>query len=223
MKAIICATLALAGLAGATPITFTLSTTGSGNFNGTAFGDNTLTFTQVTDTASLVVCGTLLICGPDVASTNTVTISGVGGGIISDFSFIFVDSTNSVVSFFDDTTVANLLAESDPSFAAYNMQSAFGPVFDTVGNHTFTNLATSAGNLTFTGNSLDATFTATTTGSATPEPGSLGLMFFGALGLHVWRSRIVRRGYDLSESGSDRHRIVTGGAGDASGDSARRQ
>jgi hypothetical protein len=194
MKATILAALCFAGLAGAAPITFTISTSASGNFNGTAFGDNTVTFTQVTDTASLTNCTSSWLCAANV-TTNTVTIAGVGSGIVTDFLFFFDDPTNGKIGIFDDTVGSIVLEESNSAFNSYNMQTNLGPIFDTINVSSFSNLSTSGGNLTFTGNSLDATFTATT--SSAPEPGSFVLILAGGVFLHAWRSKIVRRGYDL--------------------------
>jgi hypothetical protein len=212
--------LALAGSALASPITFTISTSASGTLGGTAFSDNTITFTQVTDTSLIANCGGPgIMCSP-IGPGNTVTISGLGTYTINDETYFYDNSSVSGAGFTD--AGGDVLDEVDPAFATYLLQTAIGPIFDTQVLNSYTGMSTTGGILSYTGNSLDATFTAVTGSSSAPEPGSLGLILMGAFGLHAVRSRIVRRGYDLHESCADRNRFVAGRAGDAARAGARR-
>jgi PEP-CTERM motif-containing protein len=162
----------------ATPITYTISTTAGGTFNGTPFSDNTIMFTQVTDTSLLTSCFGTDICSPATAS-NSVTIQGFGTFTVNDMTIYFNNPTNGVAGFNDAGIDA--LTENDAAFTTYNMQTALGPIFDTVNASSFKGMSTTGGMLTFTGNSLDATFQAVLGTSSAPEPGSLGLMLAGAL------------------------------------------
>jgi hypothetical protein len=119
--------------------------------------------------------------------------------------------------------ITDVLDESDAAFSTYNMKTNLGPISDSIANGTGTfSVPTTGGTLTFTTNSTNASFQAVTASSA-PEPGSLGLLLMGALGLHALRSRIVRRGYDLHKSGSYRDCAVADSVGAASGRGARRR
>ncbi len=182
IRVILWTTLVLASAAFAAPITYTISTTAGGTFNGGSFSDNTITFTQVSDTSLVGTCFGIDFC-PPVSTTNTVSIQGIGTFTVTD-STVFFDNPNGVAGF-DDTGV-DALTEDDSAFKTYNMQTALGPIFDTADASSFVGISTTGGNLSFTGNSLDATFTAVT-GTATPEPGSVGLIMVGAIALLVRR------------------------------------
>ena len=172
-----------AGLASATPITFMISTTGSGSFNGTAFGDNTLTITYATDTLNILAQPT----GPssaDPSGTITVAISGVGIGTLNHSSFFFDDHATGVLGITDESSALDLLDESDAAFSTYTMKINLGPISNAIagGTGVFTNEQTSNGLLTFTTNSSNASFQAVLATSV-PEPDSLSLMLAGAVSL----------------------------------------
>ncbi len=180
MKAFIWSLLA-AGLAGASPITFTLSTSGSGSINGLDFTDGTLTFTAVADTVNILngakTIGDTGNSTPSPSATYTVTIAGLGTWTLSDSVFFYDDRTTGVLGFADVNTNTDLLDISGAAFSTYDLKSALGPVSDPLANGTgsFTNIPTSIGALSFTGNSTNASFDAVTA----PEPGSLGMMLIG--------------------------------------------
>jgi hypothetical protein len=172
--------IALAGAVVASPITYTLSTSGGGTIGSTAFSDNNITFTQVSDTSMVGNCFTVDTC-PAASTTNTITIQGIGTYTITDSTQFYDNPGLNGIGFIDN--VSTLLIENDPAFTTYNMVTNLGPIFDVVGTHSATNVNTSGGLLSFTGNSLDATFQAVTSSSSAPEPGSLGLMVMGAFAL----------------------------------------
>jgi PEP-CTERM motif len=228
IHAILSAAAIVAGLAAASPITFTISTSGSGTINGLTFTDGTIIFTAVTDTTNILNGPeTIGDTGNSTSSpqgTDTVTIVGLGSWTLSDPVAFFDDRTTGVVGFFDlrpGDVFVDLLDISGTPFSTYDLKSSLGPISDPLANGTgtFTNIPTSIGTLAFTGNSTNASFQAVTAG--VPEPGSLALMMLGALGLHALRSRIVRRGYDLYQSGSHRDCVVARTSGDASGAGSR--
>jgi hypothetical protein len=177
---------ALAGSMMASPITLTISTTAGGTIGNTALGDNTVTFTQITDTTSSGSCLNAITC-PGALNTNTVTISGVGTYTITDSTYFF-DNAAGAAGFYDNTLGETLADVFDGAFSSYTFQTALGPIFNS-GGADLTNIPTSGGALTLTGNSLDATFQAVMGTSSAPEPGTLGLILIGALGLRALRSK----------------------------------
>lgn len=71
------------------------------------------------------------------------------------------------------------------------MQTAIGPITDTVEANGNSGIATTGGVLNFSVNSDDATFQASTTSS--PEPGSISLMLAGGLALWMAKGRYNAR------------------------------
>lgn len=185
LQIVLCALAA--GAAIASPITYTLSTSAGGTIGSTPFSDNNIMFTQVSDTATAGNCFSVDTCS--VASTsNTVTIQGIGTFTITDSTRFYDNPGLSAIGFIDNATT--LLLENDPAFVTYAMVTSLGPLFDTAGTDSASGVNTTGGLLSFTGNSLDATFQAVTGSSSAPEPGSLGLMLAGALALGgLWRKR----------------------------------
>jgi hypothetical protein len=130
------------------------------------------------------------MCSPIVAG-NTVTISGLGTYTINDETYVYDNPSVSGAGFTDSG--GDVLDEVDPAFASYGLQTAIGPIFDTQDLDSYSGMSTSGGTLSYTGNSLDATFQAVTGSSTAPEPGSLGLILMGAFGLVALRKRRADR------------------------------
>jgi hypothetical protein len=199
IQAILCSALAIAGLAGAAPITFTISTSGSGTLGGLTFTDATIVFTAVTDTTNILNgVPQNFDAGAATSSpqnTDTVTISGLGSWLLSDPVFFFDDRITGVIGFSDLNqtldTFTDLLDQSDTTFTTYTMKTALGPISDPIANGTgvFTNIPTSNGPLAFTTNSTNASFAATL--GSVPEPGSMALILAAAipLGLALMRGK----------------------------------
>jgi len=173
------AVFAIAGLAAASPITFIISGTVNGSLNGTAFTGATITFTQVTDTTGVVSCGSTAVCTTATLG-NSVTISGIVGSVTLNDPTYFFDEQGADDAGFADSNTADIFVLNDPSFATYGLQTAFGPLVN-AGLLGSQNIPTSGGALIFGNVGNNETFTAVT--SAVPEPGSLGLLMMGALGL----------------------------------------
>jgi hypothetical protein len=200
MKAIIWSALAIAGWAGASPITFTISTTGSGTLGALAFSDATIVFTAVTDTTFILngVPNQIGDAGSATSSpqnTFTVSILALGSWLLTDPVDFFDDRTKGFAGFQDlnETldVITDLLDESDPAFSTYDLKTSLGPISDSIANGTgiFTSVPTTGGTLAFTTNSTNASFQAVGP-SSVPEPGSLGLMLAGAMvvGFKIVRS-----------------------------------
>jgi len=195
-RAIFWGALAVAGWAGASPITFTISTTGSGSLGAATFTDATIVITAITDTTFILngppVTGNQGNESPEVGDTDTVTIVGLNTWTLTDPVLFYDDRTFGIVGALDYdagiNTLLNLLDISGTAFSTYDLKSSIGPISDPLANGSGTFLVpTSGGGLSFTTNSTNASFQAVT--SATPEPGSLGLMLAGAIPLLI----IVRR------------------------------
>jgi hypothetical protein len=184
----------LAGALAALPamgetITFTMSATGSGTFNGTSFSDETITFTQVVaDTSDIsdttIACSFGYPCAPDVID-NAVTIDGVGY-LLTGTSYFFDNSIN-VVGITNESGVAYLAAEDSTPFGTYNLASALASAsYPLYTPSSLSGVSTSGGDLsaTFSG---DVTFSAVlgSSTSAAPEPGSLGLVLVAGIPLAV--------------------------------------
>jgi hypothetical protein len=170
-------------------ITFTISDTASGSFDGTAFSDELVTFTQVTDTSDIsdttAACSFGYPCAPDQAD-NTVTIAGVGTETITGDTYFFANGIN-LVGFTNEVDAAYLAAE-DSSLGSYNLTTGFGPTaYSIYSGSSVSGLVTSGGDLTVSSFGADATFEAVL-GSSTspvPEPGSFGLVLAGVLPLGI--------------------------------------
>jgi len=195
-RIILWSSLAIAGLvpAMATPITYTISATGSGTLNGNPFTDATITFTQMGDTANVFTNPNLFFCGPAVVcagneTTNTVAISGLGTFTLTDRTGFFDNNGNGSLGISDNNLLHDLLDESDSAFDSYGLTSALGPIVDSIESisSTFTDEPTSAGPLTVSAFSGDATFQAVG-GSSVPEPSNLLLIGAGLLVLYSART-----------------------------------
>jgi hypothetical protein len=140
--------LAAAGLASASPITFTLSASGvSGTLNGAAFTDATITFTQVTDTADILSCGSC-VYGP--LASSTVAISGLGTATLEDPISFGDDHDPGLYGYqvgFQDATDSLVFWEYNPAFASYGLVAPLGPIVDMGGGASLPE-PTSAGLLT---------------------------------------------------------------------------
>jgi len=167
---------ALPAMAGT--ITFTISADGSGSLGGTAFSNELITFTQVTDTTDITTsCG--YPCAPSVA-TNTVTIAGVGTVTMTGDTYFFDNAIN-LVGITDQPGDAFLAAE-DSSLGSYTMLASYGPVsFGPYNGSEILGEPTSGGLLSVTSYSGEATFQAVlgTVASPTPEPSSFGFTLLG--------------------------------------------
>jgi hypothetical protein len=174
-------------------ITFTLSADGSGSLNGTAFSDELITFTQVTDTTAITAgCG--YPCAPSVA-TNTVTIAGVGTETITGATYFFDNAINLVG--ITNAPGSAFLAAEDFSLGAYVMLTGFGPTaYPLYGGSGVLNESTSGGLLTVSSYSGEVTFQAVLGSDVpTPEPSSFGftLLGIGAIAIVGFRGSTCRR------------------------------
>jgi hypothetical protein len=180
-----------AGVASATPITYTIVAVGSGTLDGNAFTGATITFTQVNDTANVFtnpipfICGSGVVCaGPEV--TNTVNVSGLATDTLTDATEFFSNNGTGVGGISDDTLTLDILDEENAAFSSYGLVTSLGPVAGSIsaGTTGFSDEPTMGGFLAITSYSGSATFQAVL-GSSAPEPGSLGLVLAAALPLGV--------------------------------------
>jgi hypothetical protein len=196
--------------ASAGPITYTLTSTGTGTLGGVAFTDAVVTVTLVGDTSTVISVGPLL-ANPGTA---TVNVAGLGTatftdfiGIVSTFNDLSQFGGQSAVFFFDVSNPSDLtsgtgiLGQTGPEFFGYDLRTPFGS--DTglggpwSGSHNTPHFPTTVGDMTWAvGQALElrtSTFTAVV---ATPEPGTLLLLgtgFVALVGGRCGRRRVTRK------------------------------
>jgi hypothetical protein len=171
----------------AAPITYTLTGTGTGSLGGTAFSNAAMTFTLVGDTSGLA-----FPFGPGVPSV-PVTATGLVGGF-SAFTFTsaisFFNNQNVSVAGFGLTGSSDIFDVSDPSLAAWDAISSFGPLgIVSVPGNLGQAFGTTAGNFILNGVGTQGTLQAVVAGGAAPEPATIALIALGGLGCVVARRR----------------------------------
>jgi hypothetical protein len=184
----------------ANPITYTMTTTGTGTFGGAAFSGAAITVTSTADTSSVFVAsGT----PPDlnyevIATLSTISIAGFATATFTDQTF-WVDPNGSGDIIFGDVDNPSGffggilgLTVVVSGLQTYNLQSSFGPIssaFDFESNafNAFQNIHTSGGMLSLT--AANDTFTAV---EVTPEPASFLIAALGVFGLLALRRFISR-------------------------------
>jgi hypothetical protein len=179
-------------------ITFTISATGSGTFDDVAFSNETITFTQVTDTADIsdttIACSFGYPCAPD--AINTVSVGGGTPATFTNDSYFFDNSIN-LVGITNEAGVAYLAAEDSSPFGTYNLASGLASAsYPLYGSSGLSDVETDGGDLTATF-SGDVTFSAVLGSPAgtspVPEPGSLGLALTAGIPLTVGLLRRRKR------------------------------
>ena len=118
-----------------------------------------------------------------------VSIQGVGTGTFTDPFNVFVNQGVAVAGFTDDA-IEDIVDLSNSAFSTYDLKSAIGPLSSSYFFvDTGTSLGSTLGTIVLDSTSGTPTFTATTGGGTTPEPGSLVLFGSGVIGL----AAVVRR------------------------------
>jgi hypothetical protein len=170
-------------VAHATPITYTLSTTASGDLGGASFTDALVTITVHSDTAD-VTSGAGYIYNPATGGAD-LSIAGLSPTTFSSSMDIFSLYGGSYYVGIEDELGPFLFAEVSNGFAGYNLASSLGPLTGATNQDLGSNVdtPTAAGNFFLTSDSGDTTFTATldSTASQTPEPSTICLFGTGAV------------------------------------------
>jgi len=183
----------LAGLAAlaaapaqAGPIGYTFTGTVSGNVNGTAFTNATLTLLAIGDTSSvtssMITPGAFRFNNP--VGKVSVVLSGFGAGTSTNSLLVFDNQANSILGLQDPAVTGSqdVFDLSASSFATYDLKSSLAPTPADFPVSTLGVFQTSLGAITITSSSSD-TFTAAAV-PAVPEASttaSLGLLL--ALGM----------------------------------------
>ena len=163
----------------AATITYTEQAVVSGNLGNNFFNNSLVTITLVGDTANVTGGAGFW---QNLVGTFTVNVASVGTATFTDAMEVFDNQGAATVGFGDLTQgPASVLDTVDAAFAAYGLTTAIGPITNTPFIRPDITFNTTLGgfNIQSAGNS---TFTAST-GTATPEPGSLILLGTGVVGL----------------------------------------
>jgi hypothetical protein len=170
-------------VAHATPITYTLSTTASGDLGNVSFTDALVTITVHSDTAD-VTSGAGYIYNPAIGGAD-LSVAGISPTTFSSSMDIFYLYGGSYYVGIEDELGPFLFAEVSNGFAGYGLTSALGPITGSTNQDLGSDIdtPTAAGDFFLTRDSGNTTFTTTldSTVSPTPELSTLCLFGTGAL------------------------------------------
>lgn len=175
----------------ATTEIYTISGTGSGSLNGSAFSNAAFTFTLTGDPATLQTLGLTTQIDPLISAT-----AAIGGFSPVTFNLVTRLGENNVAVFFSRTGIDYDLFDFLLG-SPINLASSFGPVTGTniFALNQFTNVATSGGNLTFSqSSSVQFSGIIGNSVSGVPEPSTWMMMLigFGGIGYAIRRRRSVQ-------------------------------
>ena len=159
---------------------YTITGTGSGSLNGTAFSNSAFTFTLTGDPTTLQNLGLTTVIDPLTSATATIdglspVTFDLGTRLGQNGIEIFFSRAGIGFDLFDFMLASQV-----------NLASNFGPVTGTniTSLNQFINVATSGGNLTFTQSSnVQFSGTIANTAPSLPEPGTWATMLLGFAGI----------------------------------------
>jgi hypothetical protein len=182
--------IGMPGLAGATPVTYIESGTGSGTLGTAAFTDALVTITMVGDTSNITGGPTFF---SNTVGTFTLNVAGVGTATFTDSMEVFVNQTFAPpAAGIGDLSQgpASVLDTLDSSFGSYALTAPFGPVTNTAfirPDVTF--------NTTLGGFNIQSMGPATFQAIGVPEPSSIvsGCLAIGVGGIACVLRRLRKR------------------------------
>lgn len=170
----------------ASPMVYTVQTTGSGRLGGSSFTNALVTVAFTGDTDDVVAVpsrGFPIFVSFVSRAPATVSVSGIGTGTFTDritvFSNPFADLNGEGVAGIEDFTIRrNILDTSSRAFGLYGLQSAIGPITGVALFNAGSRFPTTLGDFVLD-DAVESTFTATpgvvpveTTLSTNPTPAS---------------------------------------------------
>ncbi len=158
------------GAAHAEGITYTFDATGSGSLGGKAFANAAFTITVTADTLNIVNCGGGVFSVDSLSAD--ISITGFDTATVLIPTRLFDNNSVSALGFSQAScTGGDYLDIRNDAFAAYNLATAIGPIFDpNPFAAQFHDVPTTAGTLTVS-SARDVTFNAfTACGGGEPIP-----------------------------------------------------
>jgi hypothetical protein len=178
--------------AGAAPIVYTFSGTGSGSFAGAEFTDAPVTLRVTADTARVAPITNLpdfvIFDVPD--DSTRFEVLGAGSATLTKHKRVFVNQTTMALGFGEPGNEGDILFFGAPEFASYGLTGPLGPVFaegNTIVSTRLTQEATTAG-------LIDLQTFHHVTFTATPVPEPAGAALLAAACAPLLRRRIRGRG-----------------------------
>ena len=181
-------TMSMAAPSLAVPIDYVEQVTGaSGSLGGTPFINAAVTLTMVNDTSNVTGSSPSFFNVQQPLNPLTLNVTGFPTETFTDTIQAAVNQTAGIVSpnagFGDNTAAQGILFTKNPAFSTYDLKTSIGPI---TGTGIFTlgeSFPTTDGRFVLNTVTGPATFTATVSPAAAPEPASLAILVVGLAGL----------------------------------------
>lgn len=165
----------IAGLANATVLMYSESTTASGTLGGSTFTDSQITLTFYGDTANIIDNAELFT---NTVGTIAINIASLGvTANLTDAGGIFDNQPPCFAGFIDSTTGTVILETFSGAFFTYDLTTPIGPITDSAIINAGASFATDHGAFIIS-SAGESVFTA-----AAPEPAANAMIVLGLAGL----------------------------------------
>jgi hypothetical protein len=164
---------ALCWTAAASPVTYTLSGTGTGSLGADPFSDASFSITATADTSSITESLGVFFLSDSIA---TLFVSGVGTATFT-VPTMMVDNTAGAAGISAPNQNMTILANYSPAFSSYDLSSSLAPVSGTPAFNPGTGFATTVGDFT-----LSSVSSVIFQAEVVPEPSAFPLLGLASLG-----------------------------------------